>query len=275
MIVLNEGSKRSYEVGKQVAETERYRLYLCRPSGETADHLLQVASKVEHNGALDRDAYILERLLREAQRLEEEYAGVKTKSNHLLNYQLSFPALVDTFVPADQGHRRVNILRFREVDDVRKLVPLHNLAHRDRLRVDLRTSVWIMGKLLKTLTFTEAARTIVGNLTLGNILIEPDQHYVVIFDWADAQLTNGHIPRSMVCDEIRSAARGVIEVLGGTMEEGIPDDGSAEHARYEKHLVQLAQSGESDAFTAHQSFYTLVDSLWPRGFHQFTMLPRR
>lgn len=272
MIITNNGS--SYEVGKKVAETERYRLYLCRPSGTTVDHLLQVASTVEYNGALDRASYILEKLLCEAERVEEEYARVKPNPSHFLNNQLSFPEIVDTFVPADQGGRRVNILRFRGVDDVRRLVPLQNLVHRDRLRVDLRTSIWIMGKLLKVLTFVHNEGITVGDWSLGNILIEPDLHYVVIFNWADAQLKSDGVPRDTVREEIRSATRCAIEALGGTPEGGIPDDGDTQHASYQKHLVELAVQGDSSALTAHQAFYALVDSLWPRGYHPFTAYPR-
>lgn len=274
-MIIKHDENVSYEVGKLVAETERYRLYLCRPGGETVDHLLQVASAVEHNGALDRAAYILEKLLREAGRLEDEYALVKSNPKHFVNYELCFPEIVDTFVPADQGGRRINILRFRGVSDVRTMVPLSNIVERDRLRVDMRTSIWIMGKLLKILTFVHSAGIAITNLTLGNILIEPEQHYVVIFNWADAQLMSDGVPQSTVREEIKRAACSVIEVLGGTPEGGIPDDEHGErHAPYEQHLLQLARNGASNAASAHQTFYALVDSLWARGFHKFTSHPR-
>lgn len=269
-----EHNGRSYAVGKMVAETERYRLYLCRPSGEAADHLLQVATAVEHNAALERAVYILDKLFREAERIEEEYSRVKQNPNHFVNYQLAFPEVVDTFVPAGQGGRRVNILRFRGVDDVRKMVPLHNLVYRDRLRVDLRTSAWIMGKLLKILAFVHNAEIVINDFSLGNILIEPDQHYVVIFSWADAELNGDKVPQSIVREEIRVAARVVIEILGGNPEAGIPDDGSEEHAAYQKYLHELAVHGASIASEAHRSFYGLVDSFGWRGFHPFTAHPR-
>ncbi|MFZ2049174.1 MAG: hypothetical protein WAV25_02690 [Minisyncoccia bacterium] len=270
LIIKDPGSGKSYEVGQRVAETERYRLYLCRPEGESSDHLLQIAVEVEHNAALDRASYVLERLEEEARKIEEEFAKVKTEPNHFLNYQLCFPKVVGSFIPDDQGGRRVNILCFREVEDVGKVVPLQNLVETDKLRADLRSSAWIMGKLLKILIFLNDANVVAHDLSLGNVLIEPEQHYVIIFSWADAELKAGAVGRAITRSEIQAAARVVIEVLGGTLEGGIPGDGGQEHVQYQKFLFDLAHGSESNAALAHMSFYKLVDSLWPRGFYPFT-----
>ncbi len=273
--IQNKGPGTSYEVGKMVAETARYRLYLCRPEGATVDHLLQIASTTEYNGDLDRSAYILSRLLAEAEELEEGYAKVKKNPKHFVNYQLSFPEVIETFVSMDQGNRRVNILRFRGVDDVRNMVPLHNLVNKDQLKVDLKTSVWIMGKLLKVLAFAHGTKIVVGNMTLGNIIVEPDQHYVVIFNWADAHVMPDSVPESLVREEVQAAALAAVEVAGGNLQDGIPDDGSAEFPAYGAHLLRLARVGDGDALRTHKKFYELVDSIWPRGFHKFTTLPKR
>ena len=264
-----------YVVGKLVAETDLYRLYLCEQEATGQQCLLQIAATLAENGALDRSAYLLARLLREAEAMEEEYAKVKEDPKKFLNYQLGFPELVASFVSAEQGGRRINILRFRGVEDVHSMVPLYNLVHRDRLRVDLRTSVWIMGKLLKILAFFHDAGVVVRDLAPGNVLIEPAQRYVVVFNSAKAELMSDGVPPSTVREEIKAAAQCVIETLGGTMEGGIPDDGSPQHEPYQEHLLQLAREGETNAATAHQRFYEQVDRLWPRGFYPFTTLPRR
>lgn len=274
MLVVNDRSGKRYEVGERVAETEVYRLYLCRPEGEAVDYLLQVASTAEHNGALDRAAYILDRLLQEAERLEIEFEKVREDPKHLLNYQLAFPEIVDTFVSAEQGERRINILRFRGVEDVRTIVPLYNLVERDRRRCDLKTSAWIMGKLLKVLVLAHGANVAINDLTLGNILIEPEKHYVIVFNWANAQVMTDGVSQSRAREEIKYAARRIIEVLGGTPEGGIPSDDSEQHALYQEGLVQLAVDGQGDALEAHRAFYALVDSLWPRGYHPFNTKPR-
>lgn len=270
MQITNASNGEVYEVDKKVADTERYRLYLCSSNGSAGANLLQVASSIEHNGVLDRTVYMLSRLLQEAEDLEAAYAKIKHNPKHMLNYQCMFPEIVDTFVSEDQGNRRVNILRFRGVEDVRSMAPLHNLVHKDQMAVDLKTSVWILGRLLKALVFLHDSKVAVSDLSLGNILIEPEKHSVVIFNWAEAQLMPNGVPSSIVREEIKTAACIAISVLGGSLESGIPDDGSAEFEAYRNHIFQLAQVGDNNATTAHQEFYSLVDSLWPRGFHPFT-----
>lgn len=274
MHIVNGRTGTTYDVWMQVAETPRYRLYKAGMEGVVGDLLLQVAATLEHNGSLDRAAYILKKLEGHAEALEEKYAEVKDDPKHFLNYQLCFPELVDTFVPADQGDRRVNILRFRGIEKVGAVVPLSTLVERDRLRVDMRTSVWIMGKLLKILVFLHDVQVSMGDATLGNILIEPDQHYVILFNWADAQVMQEGLGREQANEEVMAMARNVIEVLGGSLDEGIPGDGSPEHRAYELILLELAKSGWGSAARAHKEFYKAVDSIWPRGFYRFTTFPR-
>jgi hypothetical protein len=265
---------RQYDIGDQVAETAFYRLYLCREEGSDRGLLLQVATGVEHNGKLDRSAYLLGVLLQHAEDLEKEYAGVKTDPKDMLNYQFAFPELADSFIASEQGGRRINILGFRNVEDARQMVPLYNIVHRDRRRVDLRTSVWILGKLLKILVFVHDAGITVDDLTLGNVLIEPDKHYVLVFNWADAEKHPDGVSGASAREEIQRAARCVIEVLGGDADLTIPDDGTEQYARYVAHLVALARDGERSADSAHRAFYALVDRLsWPRGKYPFTSLP--
>jgi hypothetical protein len=275
-MILEHGSKQ-YHVGDLdtdlVAETASHRLYLCSQNGGRPQNLLQVATDLAHNGELDRASYILEILLHHAEELESEYARVKTDPKDMLNYQLCFPDLADSFVPADQGDRRVNILGFRGVDDVRSMVPLYNIVHRDKRRVDLRTSVWIAGKLLKTLVFAHDASISVGDISLGNVLIQPDQHYVVVFDWANARQHTDGISQDVVRDEIRSAATTIIEILGGMDEHSVPDDDGEQYERYNAHLAALASNGARTVEEAHRMFYTLADDLWPREFYPFTTLP--
>ncbi|MEK9182302.1 MAG: hypothetical protein AAB781_01785 [Patescibacteria group bacterium] len=272
MIICNDS--RQYYVSDLVAETPIYRLYLCSQDGAMPKNLLQIAIGIENNGELDRSVYFLRTLLLHAENLEEEYARVKTDQKDMLNYQFCLPEPVDSFLHEEQGGRRINILGFRNVDDVRLMVPLHNIVHRDQRRVDLRTSVWIMGKLLKILAFAHDASVSVGEISLGNILIEPDRHYVVVFNWASAQKYNDGVPSSVIREEIKLAAQCVIETLGGG-DQIIPDDGSEQHASYIKYLENLARNGDQNAEETHYSFYQLVDGLWPRGYHHFTSLPRR
>ncbi len=260
-----------YELGEKVAEFDAFRLYLCTQKSSGRQCLLQVAATAEQNGDLDRAKFVLEELAREAEQLEVQYAEVKEKPDSFLNYGLSFPELVDSFISPEQGDRRISVLAFRGVEEVSKMVPIIGITDKDGLRVDLRTSAWIMGKLLKLLAFAHSEGVLIGNLLGNNILIEPDKHYVVVFDWSKAITAK---PAELLgedkAQEIADAAKAVITVLGGDPETGtIPDDGDEAFKPYSEFLLSLAGGGESSATRAHKRFYEMVDKLWS-GFYPFT-----
>jgi hypothetical protein len=263
-----------YEVGDQVAEAERYRLFLCQQKETGRQCLLQIASGAEFNGDLDRAAFILGELKRLASELETEYAAVKKDPKEMLNYDLQFPELLDSFICPEQGDRRINILAFKNVEEVSKMVPLINITEKDHLRVDLRTSAWIMGKLLKLLVFTHSNGILITSIDGNNILIEPDQHYVLIFDWSSAVTCTETVAVENQRQEIEAAAKAIIDVLGCNPETGIlPDDGDAAFYPYGDFLSQLAQGNMRSAKKAHTRFYELIDSLWERKFYPFTTKP--
>ena len=262
----------TYEIFDKVAEAEKYRLYICFLGERQC--LLQIANTAEFNGELDRAAYLLRELKRRADELEAEYAKVKTDPKDLLNCLLAFPELVDTFICHEQGNRRINILAFHGVVDVSRMVPLTNITFKDRLRVDLRTSAWIMGKLLKLLAFTHNEGIAINLLSGENILIEPDEHYVLIFDWSLTHIQTERLTTQTRCQEISQVAQAVIAVLGGDWKiQFIPNDGEEAFERYTQFLFKLALGRENNANRAHTDFYRLIDSLWEREYYKFTVLP--
>jgi len=264
-----------YQADDRVAaHTGRYNLHLCQLGEAGKQGLLQIATAVEHNGVLDRAAYILVELKLRADELEKDYVKVRTRPDGVLNYDLGFPELVDSFVCEEQGGRRVNVLSFRNVDDPGNLVPLVNITGKDRRRVDLKTSAWIMGKLLKLLVFAHSEGITVGLLTGNNFLIEPDQHYVLIFDWSTATIGSLAIPEETMRAEISAVGKAVITVLGGDLETGVfTNDGEEGFFQYTERLMRLAEGSDRDAKRAHERFYELVNGLWKPGFHPFTTFP--
>ncbi len=265
-----------YVVGDQVANTDAYRTYLCKRTGEDRECLLQIAAEVAHNGALDRAAYFLRTLAQRADELEAEYAKVKSDPNVMLNYGLGFPELVDSFISGpEQGGRRINILAFRHVEKVSSMVPISNIIDRDQLRADLKSSVWVLGKGLKLLAFIHGSNVSVGNLDASNILIDPDQHYVLFFDLADAQSHPDGTDAGTCREEISQVAQGVIALVGGDLDtQSFPDDVGEELKPYTDRLLDLASGSERDASRGHKRFYELVDKIWERGFHPFTTFNR-
>lgn len=261
----------NYRVIKKVAVSKYYHLYLCIQEETKRQCLLQIASTVEYNGKIQRVAYILGELESHADKLEAKYEKVKTDPNVLLNYKLGFPELMDSFISQEQGNRQINILAFRNVEDISDMVPLVNITAKDHLRIDLRTSAWIMGRALKMLAFAYGHGNSVGLTTGGNILINAEQHYVAYFDWTKAQTFEKTVPRDIQCLEISQVARAVVIALGGDPETGtFPEDGNKE---YIDNLLQMARGNVSDAKKAHKNFYEIVDATWKREFYPFTVKP--
>lgn len=301
-----------YEVLKKVAENNVYRMYLCEHLQTGRECLLQIGLTDADNSRLERFAYILKELKSRAAELEKEFAKVKGDPKDMLNYGLGFPDLINSFIYTDRdGDRRVNVFVFNNIANAGDAVPLINITEKDSLRVDLKTSVWIMGKALKLLAFTQSEGFAIKLVSSDNILLDPEKHYVLFFDLMATQIyPDGVVPEEVCRQEIAKAAQAVIVVLGGDPEtEYIPSDDSGDriisedddkddegdseddddsetlffsHAgdgqekdvsRYTDYLLYLARGDESNAKRAHERFYEIVDSLWPRKFHPFTTLP--
>ncbi|OHB14717.1 MAG: hypothetical protein A2431_01295 [Candidatus Zambryskibacteria bacterium RIFOXYC1_FULL_39_10] len=260
-----------YLVGKLLGETDEFRLYQCKlPDGGVG--ILKIAVSPAQNGILDREAFILQTLRDEALCCEEDYQ--KENSGKVLNYQICFPNLIESFVSPDRGDRRINIVNFMNIsDDLSRLVPIDHVINRDQVRVDPRTSAWIMGKILKLLSFAHGQGISIGRITGENILLECGMHYIVFFDWSHAMLhPNNEVPVDVASNEISQAARIVISLLGGDPNTGeLPPDNQLEDDRYARHLLRLSKGEEGNSCRAHEEFYRLIRStLGWRGFHPFT-----
>lgn len=261
----------SYVVGEKLGETEQFRMYKCElAKGKVG--ILKIATSIAFNGILDREAYILGMLRDEAIRYEKAFAEENPGTKQVLNYQVCFPNLVESFIAEDQGGRRINILDFVLIDDdLSRWVPIAHIASRDHVRVDPRTSAWIIGKLLKLLAFAHDQGVSIGQLTGENILIERDQHFVAIFDWSQATPGVEPLSAEITSKEVAQAATEVILALGGDPLTGIlPKNEQLVDDRYATYLHQLSLGKKSNAFSAHREFYKLIRSLWPREFHPFT-----
>jgi hypothetical protein len=265
------------KLGKEdarIAATAQYNLYICTSASRSEQELLlKVAASAEDNGVLDREAFLLRSMRTEALRLETEYAALKGEGT-FLNYQLGFPEVMETFLSEQQGGRRVLVLGFGVADDLGKLVPIAHVRTRDCVRVDPKTSAWIMGKTLKILVFAHSQGISVGNLSGENILIERDWHCVTLLDWSAAMFHTDEVPQDIACKEISRAAQEVIILLGGDPATGkIPDDDQITDGCYAGILRSLVCGNYNNASRAHHEFYELVEILWGRKYHPYTSYP--
>jgi hypothetical protein len=253
-------SGKTYKVSECIGETDTYTLYECVLEGEQTAILKIVKSK-DQNGKLDREAYFLNTLKEKAIQLDTEGLG----------YIRFFPTIIETFIVPEQGDRRVIILSFSEVcETLSELTPLGRILSTERKRIDPKTSVWILGRLLKLLHF---AHKLGINVTLNgeNILINRDRHHVTIFDWSDS--TN-NVDEDGAKNQISDAATEVVCALGGDFEtQTIPADKDLEDDWYQDLVFGFVKGCHDDAGKAHTVFYEIVGSKWPSKFYLFTAYP--
>ncbi len=270
---LESPSGNRYQVGESLGEAERFNLYAC-PLAEGRCGMLKIASSAVHNAALDREAFVLRLMTDRAAEVEAKSRDKKRR----FNYSSFFPELIESFIAPDQDDRRVNILGFpKEITVLSQLTPITALADVEKVRIDPRTAAWMLGKLLKVLSFAHD-QGITNGLVIGNnVLIEREYHGVVLFDWTLATINNDSFaPPDLATVEMAEAAIMVIDALGGDLEKGyqLPPSDQLTDERFSQFLFSLARGGDlARTSEAHRRFYDLIWSLWPREFHPFTTLP--
>ena len=276
------GKEVAYYSGKPAGEARHYKQFFCETE-DGRECLLQIAREPADNGVLDRFVLALRELKEKADEFEEAFAKKKLDpangidSKKFLNYDLGFPQVVDSFISSEQGGRRINILAFREVKRVSDMHPLAKYIRVANERCDLRTSVWIIGKALKLIDLAHMMGFSLQEMKTGNILIQPEQHYVVLFN-PGIKMYPDEVPMEQRRTEIMQTARSVIQLLGGDYQTRTfplyPDGNDPGFGPYTNHLLTLAGGGEWDAHEAHARFYNLVDRFWERKFYPATFYPR-
>jgi hypothetical protein len=266
-------TKGRYTVLKHVGGTEQFTLYLCTQEGQARQQILKIATATAHNALLDREAYLLSLMRDEAHRLEQEYAA-KVGGKKVLNYDILFPDLAETFLSQAQGRRRVSVVSFKLVEKIGNLTPIGHIAEREMQIIDPRTSAWMIGKLLKLLQFAHDFKISVGKLSPDNILIERDQHYVTVFDWTAARLHPDAIPIETARSEISQAVRQIFLLLGGDLKTGkLPEHEQLPDSRYAELLHEFIGGTHVRAYDAFTRFYEGIRGMWPKGFHPYTSQP--
>jgi hypothetical protein len=261
-----------YEVVRLVAETDDYRVYIANSSINPEPLLLKVATSIEKNGLLDREAFVLREIREEIERRNKVFKDAG--NGHGLGYQRCFPQLVESFIASSQGNRRINVIALFGTSSMSDIVPLEQWRTREHVWIDPKSSAWIMGRLLKIFTLTHPLGLSVGKIDGGNILVNPIEHHVFLFDWTRATYHQGNLSAEFVRHEISSAACQVFLALGGNLTTGeLPLHAHLTDARYGDLLLRMINRDLSDPVSAGVEFYTLVDELWEKGFHPFTTHP--
>jgi hypothetical protein len=263
-----------YTAGGRIGGTKAFTMYECFPSNEERKCcILKIAADSKHNSSLDKEAYILKAMLDEAARLEEAFLEANPGTEMRMNYHFSFPNIIETFISSEQKSRRILVLSLDNIgNSLSDLVPLSHLEIKEHVRIDQRTSAWIMGKLLKTFVLTHGIGITNEMVCRDNILVNRNEHFVALFNWSNAKMQK-QVEKQKGAHEIAQLAQAIILALGGNLETGAFYGDGQFDPKYVKLLREFALGKRGDAHSAHGDFYILIDELWPREFHPFTTYP--
>ena len=242
-----------------LAETKTYRLYVAKlPSGQLG--LMKIALTSKFNNLIVKESQILKSMQRLAQEIDEK----RTKSKETPPfYGAMFPQVIEEF---DAGGRRAMFLGYKEcIDNFKQLVPLSVITATER--VDLQTTHWVLGKLLKLLTFFHSwGITYAINLVnTSNVLVETNLHGVFVLDFSEA------IEEPMKKDrinDIMAAGKMAWEIAGGTDDNDPPFDKDImswqSYTNYLNFIRRLMNGETDDAYEELFSIYELSDQIWPK-----------
>jgi hypothetical protein len=261
-----------YRIDKPLARGPTHNIYLVTDEKDGGWFMLKVSLDVPGNGRLDREALVLKDIEVEVERIRS--TEVPGATGGALRYEKCFPRLRESFLLKKQGNRRINIIEIPDTDSAKSLVPIEQWRTRERVRIDPKTSAWIMGRLLKVFTLTHPIGVSIGKIDGGNILVNPEIHRAIFFDWTEAHQYEMYVPGEKVGEEIAQAATQVFIALGGNLATGmLPAHEQLLDTQYAELLLEFMSGRMRDPDKASQRFYKLVREMWAVEFHPFTTIP--
>jgi serine/threonine protein kinase len=280
--VLVRNRKRDYLVqGTPLAQGDLCNLYQCSftLAGKETDGVFKVARHPDDNDLVSNEAQILRQL---------------ASSKAYAKFHTYIPQVVDSFDYRDAASpqpRRVNVLTveagpYYSLKEVRAAYPQG---------IDARDMAWIWRRLLIVLGFAHLQSIIHGAVLPTHILIQPENHGLVLIDWSYAladPAPDEYIPaisteykdwyppevlakeRPRPGTDLYLGALCMVYLLGGDPVKGtLPD---SVHKRIQSFfrgttLKRPAQRPQ-DALHLLDEFTELIESLWgPRTFREFHM----
>lgn len=278
-----EGSAGMFEIygvgddAEPLVTTDVWRLYVAAlPSGQLG--LMKIAATSEMNDVLNKEEGILQIVQQAASDADDEAEG-QGKRPYYFGAQV--PAVIESF---NAGGRHAMVLRFHPcIATYKQFTPL-SLVVKDS-RVDLQTSVWLLGKSLRLIDFLYRVCGIaIGHVGASNTLIETEQHGVFVPDFSsanDSAVLKDHLA------EVALVTRMVWEAAGGTDSKDPPYDAGImtvdQHAEFVEFLRRMINDPQIAA-EEHEALYELANRIWPkvpgadgnlkRPFHGFCTYPR-
>jgi serine/threonine protein kinase len=201
---------------------------------------------------------------------QAEAAALNDLSQHASRrpgFSAYFPSLLDGFVYTDESAEH-NALVFEpspgwhSLEDVRRAYPAG---------IDPKDMAWIWRRLLTALGFAHKNGWLHGAVLPRNVLIEPEQHGLMLINWSRAR----PIPAadwSPAADNVMSAEC-MLFLLGGEPAKRLYPASLPEPLKnFLRGTLLPAQRAPRDAWALKEEFDELVEHLWGRRkFHPFVM----
>jgi hypothetical protein len=251
------GTYKVYSIsGEPLVVTETYRLAVAEnPTGQVG--IAMIASSLDSNYAIDKQNRILKTLQQIAADVDNE--AVKMKPF----YGALFPTALEDF-SADDGRLGIFMGYHESIRSYKQLIPLQVALN--TVRVDMKSGAWMLGKLMKLLSFIHSLGFTVGLIDDSNVFIEKDVHGIFIMDFTS---TNEEPVESEQLEEVAEAAKVIWSAIGGTddLNADLPFDEAImsrdDHKAFADLLLE-AINGHLSASQMHTKAYALFDQIWPK-----------
>gem|GEM_PF-2112657 len=253
---------RDIEVKNKIGESQSFRVY----HGEDENGqgvVIKVAANYDDNDKLAAEAGLVVSM----QSFADKITGFETELNggkKLSRYDLLFAKLETTFIEQSQGDRRINVFSVPETS-IDKLTPLVKLSH--ETQIDARSSVWILGRLLKFYSMFELMTIDLDNkvpsypsFSPSNFFIGPERHRLICYNFPNVEVD------AIATDHIKAIASFILDWVV------IEKDESEE--QYLRFLKDLSANGRKKFKDAHMELYANVSGWWGFEYHPFTYRDR-
>ena len=250
---------RDYEVGVKIGESSKFRIYL----GEDPQHqvILKVAKTFNDGDVLSEEATHL-RLIWTIIGQIADYQTEQLQEN--AHYDWLFAKLENSFMEPSQQDRRINVLSAVDTK-LSQLTPLPKLRH--DTEIDVRTSVWLLGRFLKLYGFYEILSYADDNpitdylkFSPADFLIGPEHHRLILYNYS------GKIRDTTANSLVKLITKFIYDWIGFDIDE--------RSQRYRELLENYISIGRTSFEEAHGEFYDLVQELWGIKYHPFTYRKR-
>ena len=272
---------RLYRVENRLAIGSICTIYRCRfdQGRRTVEGVFKIARESISNALVANECLVLRHL---------HWADSQNRFTPFL------PLVQHSFDYGSDSPRRANVLTLHdEMGSPDELYTLGEVRFTHPNGLQGPDVAWIWRRLLNILGFVHSAGVVHGAVLPMHVLIEPEQHRLVLIDWCFAsspnqpantvQITGGYDawykrdgastrPPTPAVD-VAFGARCMIDLLGGNPLEGtVPptiEPGLARH--FERCL-----GGNADAWKMLEDFDRLIEAMWgPRKFRELPMPPKR